>query len=188
MNEPKSLYTPMTFDEWFTLSAPCNQLAAILKAAWDAATAARDFEWWEAVVLVDNVAPTPEAAKDYLIHERQYHIEEAVAEKNAELAALRLELEGEKKANALLNAGMGEVCDDRDRMKHELRELRAENERLKTELAAERQHADELAKVLGDIKSYDSQLIEPEGYCGIHREEIRGVLDKHAERREEQET
>lgn len=36
------------------------------------------------------------------------------------------ELEGERKANALLNAGMGSVCDGRDELKHRVRELEAE--------------------------------------------------------------
>lgn len=41
----------------------------------DEAVKNRDMEWWEALVLVDNVAPTPEAAKDWLLclsaHERE---------------------------------------------------------------------------------------------------------------------
>lgn len=37
-----------------------------------------------------------------------------------------LERDGERKANALLNAGMGAVCEGRDELKHRVRELEAE--------------------------------------------------------------
>jgi hypothetical protein len=43
----------------------------------------------------------------------------------AEVARLRVELEGERKANALLVAGMGDVCGGRDELKHENRRLAA---------------------------------------------------------------
>lgn len=42
-----------------------------------------------------------------------------------EIDRLRLELDGERKARELLNAGMGSVCEGRDAMKLELRDLRA---------------------------------------------------------------
>jgi hypothetical protein len=50
-----------------------------------------------------------------------------VEEKNAlvrEVAALKMSLAGRDKAIALLNAGMLSVCEDRDRLKHEAREVR----------------------------------------------------------------
>lgn len=79
----------------------------------------------------------------------------------AENAALRLELEGEKKANALLNAGMGEVCEGRDAMKHELRTLRAQVAELTEGLRPFAQghlYADEELRHLPDI---DAQAINP---------------------------
>jgi hypothetical protein len=42
-----------------------------------------------------------------------------------ELERLRLELEGERKAAAILLVGMGSVCDGRDELKHRVRELEA---------------------------------------------------------------
>lgn len=37
----------------------------------------RDMEWWEKVVLVDNVPPTPEAAKMWVAQLMEHHVEEA---------------------------------------------------------------------------------------------------------------
>ncbi len=40
----------------------------------------RDMAWWEALALVDNVAPTPEGVKDWLLREQDYHLNLAVSE------------------------------------------------------------------------------------------------------------
>ena len=54
-------------------------------------------------------------------------VQESVMAENAQLRAkvaeLETELAGEKKANALMNAGMGAVCEGRDELKHRVREL-----------------------------------------------------------------
>ena len=49
----------------------------------------------------------------------------------ARVRQLECQLAGEKKANALLNAGMGDVCEGRDQLKHRVRELEAEVARLR---------------------------------------------------------
>lgn len=54
-------------------------------AALREAVAQRDMEWWEAVVLVDNVAPEPEAAKRWIAVSQDYHIKQAVAQERAAL-------------------------------------------------------------------------------------------------------
>ena len=51
-----------------------------------AAVAARDMEWWEAVVLVDSVAPTPEAAKHFVAVVTEHFIAEAVAAERERVA------------------------------------------------------------------------------------------------------
>jgi len=45
--------------------------------------AERDMEWWEQLVLVDNVAPTPEAAKAWLLALSAHEQEGARAEQRA---------------------------------------------------------------------------------------------------------
>jgi hypothetical protein len=44
----------------------------------------------------------------------------------AEVRRFKCEIVGLQKANALLNAGMGDVCESRDDMKLELRKLKGE--------------------------------------------------------------
>src|SRR5262245_26735207 len=38
----------------------------------------RDMEWWEAIALVDNVAPTPEACKQWVINSTDLFVKQAV--------------------------------------------------------------------------------------------------------------
>jgi hypothetical protein len=54
-----------------------------------------------------------------------------VAQLKSEVAQLKLELEGERKANALWAKGMESQCELMDSMKQELRALRKENAALK---------------------------------------------------------
>jgi len=75
--------------------------AAVAEACKD-----RDMEWWEALVLVDNVAPTPEAARDWLARLAQCEREEArreQREKDAEIAKECRHLHGDSVANAILS-------------------------------------------------------------------------------------
>jgi hypothetical protein len=51
----------------------------VIHAALREAVAARDAEWWEKLALVDNVAPTPDAVKAWLLHLARYEQKEAVA-------------------------------------------------------------------------------------------------------------
>ena len=55
----------------------------------------------------------------------------AVPDLLARVRELECQLAGEQKANALLNAGMGDVCEGRDQLKHRARELEADNARLR---------------------------------------------------------
>jgi len=52
-----------------------------------------------------------------------------------EVERMKVELEGEKKANALLNAGMGGVCEGRDELKHKVRDLEAKVVNLRAALS-----------------------------------------------------
>jgi len=40
----------------------------------------RDFEWWQEIVLVDNVPPTPQDAKEWLLHLSKHEQDGARAE------------------------------------------------------------------------------------------------------------
>lgn len=62
-----------------------GELREIILAALREAVARRDMEWWEAVVLVDSVAPEPEAAKRWIVTSQDYHIKHAVAQERAAL-------------------------------------------------------------------------------------------------------
>ncbi len=53
----------------------------------------------------------------------------------ARVAELETELDGEKKANALLNAGMGAVCEGRDELKHRVRALETALTQMRTFIA-----------------------------------------------------
>ena len=57
-----------------------------------AAKADRDFEWWQALCLVDNVAPTPLAVKQWLLDVNEYHEKEL----RDQLAAARKTIEAMK--------------------------------------------------------------------------------------------
>lgn len=60
--------------------------AARIAEAVESAVKARDMEWWQALALVDSVAPTPEAVKLWKMQEAEYHTKQAVA---AERLAIR---------------------------------------------------------------------------------------------------
>lgn len=75
-----------TFSECYDIPPSGEQwLRSQIQAAIREAVAQRDMEWWEAVVLVDSVAPTPEAAKQWIAVSQDYHIKEAVAQERAAL-------------------------------------------------------------------------------------------------------
>ena len=77
----------------------------------------------------------------------------AVPDLLARVRELECQLAGEQKANALLNAGMGDVCEGRDQLKHRARELEADNARLRG-LVAELRACDpayKLAKAVSDF-------------------------------------
>lgn len=56
---------------------PTSPIMQMLDDALAKARNDRDMDWWQAVVLNDGVAPTPEAAKDYLAREQQHWIAQA---------------------------------------------------------------------------------------------------------------
>ena len=63
--------TPEERAEWVLANDPDTSmvyrscLRYLIAAAIREAVAERDFEWWEKLALVDNVAPTPEAVRDW---------------------------------------------------------------------------------------------------------------------------
>lgn len=81
----------MTFDEWWTSRKnPAAFCEIQVREAWEAGRKERDFEWWQHVVLVDNVEPTPEAAKAFVVMIGQYGEEQAAIQQR-ELSALAAE-------------------------------------------------------------------------------------------------
>lgn len=58
------------------------EIAGAFQAAVNGAVSDRDMEWWEAVILVDNVAPTPEGGKHWQAVLGQ-HIEEETRKEEA---------------------------------------------------------------------------------------------------------
>lgn len=65
-----------------------EQLVSAIAAAITEARKDRDMEWWQAVCLVDTVAPTPEAVKTFLLSLTGY--EQAEARKDAIEEAARV--------------------------------------------------------------------------------------------------
>lgn len=88
--------------------------------------------------MSDDVTAIVAKAREFDAAFRVLALADICERQAAELAALRMELEGERKANALLNAGMGSVCEGRDELKHELRTLRARLAALEAELRLEK--------------------------------------------------
>lgn len=67
----------------------CAQLAVALMERAREAAKDRDFEWWEKLALVDNVAPTPEAVREWLLDVAEHEREGAVKAATEELWKLR---------------------------------------------------------------------------------------------------
>lgn len=76
-----------------------------------------------------------------------------------EKAALRFELEGANKACAMLNAGMGRVCEGRD-------ELKMENRRLADENAA---HLAINARLVREVQELKAKLVSANEELGAFR-------------------
>lgn len=94
----------------------------------------------------------------------------------AALSDLRLELEGLKKANALLNAGMGDVCEGRDVLKMEVRELKAENERLKAMISAFVLHIEKPDVLVGELRKTAEAWVAERDRLRQLAGELRGAL------------
>jgi hypothetical protein len=59
---------------------PCLWHQRMLTKARAEGAKARDFEWWEQTILVDNVEPTPEAGKAWAATMHQYAYDQGKAE------------------------------------------------------------------------------------------------------------
>ena len=86
-----------------------------------AAAKDRDFEWWQALCLVDNVAPEPESVKQWLLIESEYHEKElrdqldaAKVEGDRLKAVIANDTENEESARAIAAEVFGKAWADGD--------------------------------------------------------------------------
>ena len=61
-----------------TLGTRCKVLGSEVASAIHDAVRDRDMEWWQACALVDNVAPTPEAVKQWIAVSTEHAVQAAV--------------------------------------------------------------------------------------------------------------
>ena len=85
-NEKREEELKRRVEDWMRLELGAYSEAELISLAHFVATVereareARDFEWWQEIVLVDNVAPEPKAAKAWLLHLAKFEQDEAARE------------------------------------------------------------------------------------------------------------